>query len=163
MASNNLRFLLNLQKEILFRNHISLTRSNTTRSLATFSKINRNPCQNYIRLIQKRLETTQSQQKPNNTQATPSPKSPRAKSSPFLTLSKYLFVFIGGVIGYYAITMYVDFFEDEADTSPEALKFKPGIIKEVSKKVSFVQFHFQHNILLFSILDRSRSCKSRKC
>ena len=113
--ANNLRFILNLQKIALCRHNAA------TVSKLTTTTINR------IRVVQKRFETNQA--------TTPPVKN---SSSPVKRFSKYFLIFFGGVFGYYGISMYLDFFEDKADTSPSALKYKPGIIKETSKKVSFL-------------------------
>ena len=127
MASNHLRILFNLQRGLIYRNIPStFVRFNSTHhSILNFKKLTRNV--NNVRLIQTRFETTQT----NNKQEKILPGS----SSSFKSFSKYLVAFIGGVFGYYAIMMYVDFFEDKADTSPAALKYKPGFIEQVSKKV----------------------------
>jgi hypothetical protein len=123
MSSNNLRFLFNLQRSGLIYQNATIVRLNSTKSFVNYRKLTRNV--NNIRLIQQtRLETTNAKQKPTN-----------GGGRSFKILSKYLIAFMGGVFGYYGIMMYIDFFEDKADTSPKALKYKPGLIEQVSKKV----------------------------
>jgi hypothetical protein len=130
MASNNLRFILNLNNRILFRKcntvYLPLQRLNQQRTFINFKKITlNNYTNNGIKLYQKRFETNQTQ----------SPK-PTIKSSTTLkSFSKMFILFVSGVFAYYGISMYLNFYDDKADTSEKALKYKPGIIKNVSKKI----------------------------